>query len=296
MLLSFEVDIHRIETFIGPVVTIVVAAVVAKFASLVIRGYIRRNSRILKTDPTNYSFLQNAVGLIVFLIAVFYVFWNIPQLHSVGKTLFAGAGILAAIVGFASQEAFSNIISGIFIVIYKPFGVGDTITLLSNKQGGVVEDITLRHTIINGAENRRIVVPNSVISREQIVNSSIKDNRIQLFLEVLIAYDSDHNRALAIMQEEALKHPLILIRKTDNDKFPNPLPVSASIIALEDKGVRLRAYVWAKNDGDAYSMKCDLLKTLKERFATEGITLSHTDNVFELKQATAKADATKKLE
>ncbi|HWB62402.1 MAG TPA: mechanosensitive ion channel domain-containing protein, partial [Chitinophagales bacterium] len=165
MLLSFKVDIHHLETFIAPVIIIVVAAIVSRFLRNLIHRYIRRSAKVLKVDPTNYSFLQNAVSLVVFLGAVFFVFWSIPQLHDLGKTLFAGAGIFAAVVGFASQEAFSNIISGIFIVIYKPFSVGDYIKLLSNNRGGTVEDITMRHTIIKTDENRRIVIPNSVISR-----------------------------------------------------------------------------------------------------------------------------------
>src|ERR1035437_8977419 len=108
MLLSFIIDLRKIETLIAPVGIIIGAFVFARITSMVVRGYIRRSSRILKTDPTNYSFIQHAVSLVIFMGALFFVFWNIPQLHDLGKTLFAGAGILAAAVGFASQEAFSN--------------------------------------------------------------------------------------------------------------------------------------------------------------------------------------------
>jgi small conductance mechanosensitive channel len=284
MLLSFRVDIHRIETFIGPVVTIVIAAVVAKLISMLLRRYIRRSSVILRTDPTNYSFLQNGVGLVVFLGALFFVFWNIPELHDVGKTLFAGAGILAAIVGFASQEAFSNIISGVFLVIYKPFRVGDTIKLLSNNQGGVVEDITMRHIIIKSSENRRLVVPNSVVSREQILNSSLIEESIQLFLEILIAYESDHNRAMEIIKEESLKHPLMVDNRSFEDKQKGVPPVKVQLVALDVAGVRLRSLVWTKNDADAAVMKFDLLKSIKERFDKENIIIAHSEDVFDLRK------------
>ena len=60
---------------------------------------------------------------------------------------------MVAIIGFASQKAFSNIISGIFILIFKPFRVKDTIEFLDSTKG-VVEEITLRHTIIRNYENR----------------------------------------------------------------------------------------------------------------------------------------------
>ncbi|MBL0309394.1 MAG: mechanosensitive ion channel family protein [Bacteroidetes bacterium] len=136
MLLSFKIDFSKIESFIGPILVIAIAFLLGRVLDILIRRYIRRSAKIMKVDPTNYSFLQNAVSMIVLVGAVFFIFWNIPALHTVGKTLFASAGILAAILGFAAQEAVSNIISGIFLVIYKPFSVGDNIKLLSNDQVG----------------------------------------------------------------------------------------------------------------------------------------------------------------
>jgi len=280
---SIRVDIHKLETFIEPLVIIVSAFVVSRILSEIVRRYIRRSAKILKVDPTNYSFIQHAVSMIIFLGAVFFVFRSIPELHDIGTTFFASAGILAAIIGFASQEAFSNIISGIFIIIYKPFSVGDGIKLLSNSQAGTVEDITLRHTVIRGAENRRIVVPNSVISREQILNSSLADLRIQLFLEILISYKSNQQRAMDIMSEEALKHPLLLDTRTDDEKKQGKSAVDVKIIALEQKGVRLRAFIWTANDADATTVKFDLYKILKERFDAEGIEFAHDDNLLELR-------------
>jgi small conductance mechanosensitive channel len=226
-------------------------------------------------DPTNYSFLQNAVSFIVFIAATFFIFYRIPALHTIGKTLFAGAGIAAAVIGFASQEAFSNIISGVFIVIFKPFSVGDYIKLLSSGQIGIVEDITIRHTVIKSIENRRIVIPNSVISREAILNSTLKDPRVKFNLEVVLVYEADIQKALDIMKEEAQKHPDFLDARTDEEKTNGALPVVAKVVALEDNGVRCRAYVWAKDNDTAFEMKCDLLKILKEHFDKDGIQISH---------------------
>ncbi|MDB5282348.1 MAG: mechanosensitive ion channel protein MscS [Bacteroidota bacterium] len=274
MLLSFIIDLHKIETLIAPVGIIAFAIVFARIGSMLVRGYIRRSSRILKADPTNYSFIQHAVSLVIFLSAVFFVFWSIPQLHDLGKTLFAGAGILAAAIGFASQEAFSNIISGIFIVIYKPFSVGDNIKLVSNGQAGVVEDITLRHTIIKSNENKRIIITNSVISREQIINSSIHDPRMELYFEVLISFDSDHNKALEIMKAEAENHPMSLDVRNDRQKLDNQDKVPVRIVAFENIGMRLRASIWAADDAHAYEMKCGLLKTVKEKFDAAGIKVA----------------------
>jgi len=99
-----------------------------------------------------------------------------PNLRALASSFLAGAGILAVAVGFASQHALGNIISGVFIVIFKPFRVTDRVKL--RELTGVVEDITLRHTIIRDFENKRIIIPNFLISEEIIVNSNFEDDRI----------------------------------------------------------------------------------------------------------------------
>ena len=126
------------------------------------------------------------------------IFYFTPSLRALGTTIFAGAGIFAAIIGFASQQAFSNIIGGIFIVIFKPFRVGDLIEIgVASK--GTVEDITLRHTVIRDFENKRIVIPNSAISSETILNSHLKDGRINRRIEFRVFLDTDIDRAIEII-------------------------------------------------------------------------------------------------
>lgn len=280
-------DLTRLEGFIEPILIIILAYVVGKVLSSLIRRYIRRSANIMHFDPTNYSFFQNASSLIVFIGATLFIFYRVPALHSIGTTLFAGAGIIAAVIGFASQEAFSNIISGVFIVIFKPYSVGDHIKLLSSGQIGMVEDITVRHTIIKSIENRRIVIPNSVISREAILNSTIRDPRVMFNLEVVLVYESDIDRGLQIMKEEAQKHPDFLDVRKQEEKASGKESVVAKVVALEDNGVRCRAYVWAKDNDTAFEMKCDLLKALKERFDREGILLSHAQRLMGLVQQKA---------
>ena len=273
-------DLIKIEAFVEPVIIIIIAYGLGKILSLLIRRYIRKSAHIMHFDPTNYSFLQNAVSFLVFIAATLIIFNRVPALHTIGKTLFAGAGIAAAVIGFASQEAFSNIISGVFIVIFKPFSVGDNIKLLSSQQIGVVEDITIRHTVIKSIENRRIIIPNSVISREAILNSTLKDPRVMFNLEVVLVYETDIQKGLDIMKEEAQKHPDFLDTRTEMEKTNGKIPVIANVVALEDNGVRCRAYVWAKDNDTAFEMKCDLLKILKERFDVEEIPISHAQRVL----------------
>ncbi|MCB0765024.1 MAG: mechanosensitive ion channel family protein, partial [Flavobacteriales bacterium] len=79
------------------------------------RGYAKRKARG-REEFTQYRFMRNAVRTVVVICAFVAVVYTIPALRSFAFTLFAGAGLLVAIIGFAAQKAFSNIISGIFIV------------------------------------------------------------------------------------------------------------------------------------------------------------------------------------
>jgi small-conductance mechanosensitive channel len=234
--------------------------------------FIEKYSERLKTDPTNFSFLKNSIGFIMYTIAFIFIFYKIPYLKSIGAALFAGAGIVTVVVGFASQKAFANIISGIFILIFKPFKVTDIIELLEGHIG-IVEEITLRHTIIKDYENRRIVIPNSVISEATIINSNIQDEKIRKHIIFSISYNSNIDLAIKIIKEEAMAHPLIIDNRSKKEKKEQQPIVVVRVVELADFSVNLKLYVWCKNNDDAFVLKCDLLKSVKERFDKEGIEI-----------------------
>ena len=251
--------------------TIAVAFLFSFILRKIAQAAINRYSERIKVDPTNYSFLKNSLSFIIFSIAVFFIFSKIPFFRTLGTALFAGAGVFAAILGFAAQKAFSNIVSGIFILIFKPFRVGDTIEFSTHK--GVVEEITLRHTAIKDYENRRVIVPNSIISEDVIVNSDIIDERIRQPIEFGISYDSNIDKAIEIIQQEAEKHPFIVDHRTKKEIKAGEPKVLVRVISLDDYSVRLKAYVWSIGNDAAFVLKCDLLKSVKETFEKNGIEI-----------------------
>lgn len=262
---SIKYSILVIGTFL---VAFLLVAIIRKIASKLIN----ESSERIKVDPTNFSFIKNSLSFFIYFAAIIFIFLNVPSLRAYGSALFAGAGILAAIIGFASQKAFSNIITGIFILIFKPFRVGDVIEI-SNNRIGTVEEITLRHTIIKNFKNERVIVPNSIISDDIIINSTITDNKILNRIEVGISYDSDIDKAFKIMQEECEKHPFIIDNRTPEEK-KKKLPLARVIVyELADYSVNLRAYAWTEDFDAAFQMKADLLKSIKERFDKEDIEI-----------------------
>jgi len=223
-------------------------------------------------DKTNLVFLRNVVIYTTYTIGILSMINQIPGMQQLSKTVLTGAGILAAAVGFGSQQAISNIVSGIFMVLFKPFRVGDHINLGGDYNGTVV-DISLRHTTIKNSENRMIIVPNSVLNNQSIINSSIVNATTCAFINVGIGYSSDVNRAMTLIQEEALKHPLLIDQRTKAEKDKGAPQVVVRVIEWADSSVNLRAWAWAANSGDAFLLKCDLLHSIKERFDKENIEI-----------------------
>lgn len=262
------------EQIIFALIVLAIAFVVGRILRFILGRFLRASARKLKVDPTRYNFFKNAVDFIIFLIAAIVIFRSIPALHTFGTTLLTGAGVLAAIVGFASQSAFSNIISGIFLVIFKPFSVGDRVKI-GQHYSGDVEDITLRHTVIKDFENRRVVIPNSVISNETIINSTITDEKVIMFIEFTISLDADINKAIKIIQEESVGHPFCIDNRTHEELQKGEHQVMVRLITFVDSGIQLRAYCWARNPGEGFELKCDLHKSIKQHFDREGIEIPY---------------------
>jgi small conductance mechanosensitive channel len=275
------------------IIIISLAVVMARLLGYVFKKYLDDASEKLKIDPTRYKFYRNAIDVIVFILAGFSVIYSIPELRTIGATLFAGAGILAAIIGFASQQAFSNIVGGIFIVIFKPFRVNDLIKV-GNNPWGFVEDITLRHTVIRSFENRRYIIPNSVIGNETILNSSIVDERANNMIEFSVSYDSNIDEVFKILKEEAEKHPLFIDVRTEEEKLAGIPSVDTRVLALTDCGVTIRLSVWTNNHIAGFDLKCDLLKSVKERFDAAHIEIPFPYRTLIIKNEEAeKAGITK---
>ena len=264
-------------------VVLIVAFIILKILRFSLNRFIIRSSKQLNVDATQYQFLRNGLGFVIYLAAFIVILTSIPGLKQLGATLFAGAGILAAIIGFASQAAFSNIVSGIFIVIFKPFRVGDMIKI-GDHYFGNVEDITLRHTVIQDLENKRFIVPNTLINSEVIHNYQIGDQRVRNLIYFGIGYSVNMNQAIQIIKEEAKAHPLFQDFRTKEDIAKGIPEVNVKVTEWADSAIILRATVWTTNPSEGIELKFDLLKSVKERFDDLGLEIPFPHRTVYLRQ------------
>ena len=211
----------------------------------------------------------------LYIFAIFAIIREIPALASIATSFLAGSGLVAVVVGFASQEALTNIVSGAFIIFFKPFTINDRISLPDKNIVGFVEDISLRHTVIRTVENSRVIIPNSTINSSILENSNYKDNRRMNFFGINVSYSTDLDKAIAIIEEEISKHPNFLDTRTSLDIAKGIKAVTARVTALGDSSIQIRAGVWSEDFGKGYVMLCDLNKSVKEHFERENIEIPY---------------------
>ena len=259
------------DVLIHIVLLLAITSLIAFTFNFVTNRYIKLNTVSKHIDPTSFVFAKKFIVALIYIVGGSFALLQIPALKTIGHSLLAGAGILSLVAGLASQQALSNIMSGFLIVLFKPFRINDRITF--NSFTGTVEEINLRQVVLKDLENNRVIVPNSVISSQVIVNTNLNDTKVVKGIQIGIGYSSDIAKALKIMEEEIANHPFYLDTRTEDDKNNNVPIVTTRVISLDDSSVGLKAWANAENSSNGYILYCDVLRSIKERFDKENIEI-----------------------
>lgn len=175
-----------------------------------------------------------------FLVIAVGVLLALPKLGVTVAPLLGGAGVMGLALSFAAKDTLSNLIAGVLLILDRPFKVGDRIELWNAPRetgtwGDVIE-IGLRATKIRNPDNLVVVVPNNEIMRRDIINYTMSGDDIRLRIPFSVAYESDIDRAKALLKEVA---PTVHGVKVD----PAPIVIVRGFGPSE---VNLQLRVWIK--------------------------------------------------
>ncbi len=194
---------------------------------------------------------RNFVVLLGILIAL-------SQLGVSLGPLLAGLGVAGFIIGFALQDTLSNFASGMFILMYRPFDVGDFV-----EAGGVmgtVSHMSIVNTTFKTIDNKVLVVPNNMIWSSVITNVTAQQTR-RTDLKFTVSYGDDLDKVEQVLNSIVDSHDAVL---------DEPAPV-IKLHELGDSGVMFVVRPWVKTE-NYWPTYWDLTRTVKDRFDAEGIT------------------------
>ncbi|MCU0637001.1 MAG: mechanosensitive ion channel family protein [Methanothrix sp.] len=214
----------------------------------------------MKMDQTMQIMIRRLVSASIYLIGLMLIIYQIPQLRSLVTAIVAGAGIAGLAIGYAARDSLANFTSSIFIAVFKPFRVGDLVDFRG--EYGQIEDLTLRHTVIRTTDNKRIIIPNSIMGNEPIINWSIREAEITWIVEFDLEKASDIDKAREIIIKNVRRHPLVL-----KDR-----PMSVQLINSKYSELILRLEVTVPGRNVAKGIGCDIREAVKKEFEEQGVS------------------------
>ncbi len=174
-------------------------------------------------------------------------------------------GALGVGIGLGLQKLASNYIAGFTILIDRSIRLGDMITV--DARHGVVTRVTSRYVVVRSLDGVEAIVPNETLVTTTVLNHSYTSRDVRLGLPVQIAYESDLDVALKLLESAALANPRVM-------KSPNP--PTAFVVRFGDSGIELELGVWILDpENGQLNLRSDLNRAIFRAFAEHGIRIPY---------------------
>ncbi|PHS39390.1 MAG: mechanosensitive ion channel family protein [Sulfurovum sp.] len=227
-------------------------------SSLLSRGAKKALQNTKNSSQLLNEFISNSIHKVVMFIGLLVA---LAAMDINVAPIMAMVGAAGFVVAFALQGTLSNFASGLMIMFYRPYDIGDVVDVAGII--GTVESMTLVSTSIVTADNRMMIIPNNSIWGDIITNVTHSDTR-RVDLVFGIGYDDNIEQAEKVMEQILSEHPLVL-------KDPAP---TIKVSELADSSVNFICRPWVKT-ADYWTVFWEVTRTVKERFDEEGISIPY---------------------
>ncbi len=258
--------IHSILSFVTStgiklLISLVIFLVGFKLVNVLIKK-MRKGKWLSKIDDSVRSFLTSflSIALKAIILITIAAYLGVPMSSMVA--LVASAGVA---IGLALQGGLSNIASGIMIIIFRPFAYGDFIDCAG--QTGSVDSIGIFHTTLATPDNKKVVIPNSVLTSQTLVNYSAEKTR-RVDLEYTAAYECDIDKVKAIILDTAKAIPEAM-------KLNDKTPIEVMVVSHDASAIRYRIRIWCEAS-DYWTIAFTMNENVKKAFDREGIEIPYS--------------------
>ncbi|MBT1701691.1 mechanosensitive ion channel family protein [Chryseosolibacter indicus] len=252
----YDIALHWVELYAPSIIIAIVVFFTGQWMIRVIKKWLYRAMERKEISSSLRPFLQSLVITLLQILLLLIVL----QLLSVRLTIFTAiVTSLGVAAGLALSGTLQNFTGGVLILLLKPFKVGDNI--IAQGHDGIVESIEIFYTIITTADNRSVIIPNSKLSNEVIVNISRQGSR-RLDIELKFSYAYDIEKIKKLLLDSITSFP----NKTTNSK------IVVGVSTLDPDGFKMTVQVWI----DAlkyYDLKFVLQQKLINDLQAAGIKL-----------------------
>ena len=207
-------------------------------------------------DETLIRFLENIVYYALIIVVILTALGKLGVETSSFLAILGAAGLA---IGLALKDSLGNFASGVMIILFKPFKVGDSVT--AGGATGTVKEVGIFSSIFTTPDNQKIIVPNGAITKGSITNINAYDTR-RIDLVIGVDYKDDIRKAKEVLTTVINSHEKVL-----KDK-----PIGIVVSELAESSVNFTINVWVKTS-DFSEVKFYLLENIKLTFDKEGITI-----------------------
>jgi small conductance mechanosensitive channel len=240
-------------------INLVLALLIFYVGKLVVNLIVRGTAKVMQAqevDKTLQTFVCNLERMVLMVIVIIAAIGQLGIQTTSFIAIFGAAGLA---VGLALQGSLSNFASGVLIVLFRPYKVGDFIE--GAGISGVVVEVQILTTVLKTGDNKQIIVPNGQIMNSIITNYSANDQR-RVDMVVGVSYDDDLDKVRSTLQE--------LIDA--DDRILDEPACTIAVSALADSSVNFVVRPWVKT-ADYWGVMFDMTEAIKKRFDKEGISL-----------------------
>ena len=257
-----------IEFAINLVTAIAIFYVGRMVVGLLMRG-LKKMMQARDVDVTLQTFVGNLVRMV---LLVFVIIAAISALGIQTTSFIAILGAAGLAIGLALQGSLSNFASGVLIVLFRPYKVGDFVEAAGIS--GVVEEVQILTTVLKTGDNKKVIVPNGQIMDSVITNYSANDQR-RVDMTIGVSYDDDLDNVRSTLEQLVAA----------DDRILDDPACTIAVSALADSSVNFVVRPWVKS-ADYWGVMFDLTEAIKKRFDKEGISFPFPQQDVHLYKAT----------
>ncbi|MDN3666892.1 mechanosensitive ion channel family protein [Algibacter miyuki] len=239
-------------------VSILIIVLISKLILILIKKALFRKRRFSKFDKGNAYALFQIIQYVVWIITIGLVLETIGIKVTV---LIAGSAALLVGIGLGLQQTFNDIISGIILLSEQSIKIDDVLDV----DGEIVkiQSIGLRTSKALNTDNVSIIIPNSLITTNKVINWSHQAMKARFRINVGVAYGSDIDLVMKILEESTFEHPDITDRET----------TEARLINFGNSSLDFQVLFFSQKIFQISRVKSDVRRNISKKFAEHGITI-----------------------